>query len=77
MNTVSADLDLTKNPCSKAILDEAGDRITNFCSKWIKDKGQVQEGDFAITDGAKLKCNKVFHVSCPKWARDSGEKVKG
>ena len=49
--------------------------MKSFCEKWIKDKGQVKDGEFAITDGAKLKCKKVFHVSCPRWTPDHGEKV--
>ncbi|XP_028416143.1 protein mono-ADP-ribosyltransferase PARP14-like [Dendronephthya gigantea] len=74
VNTVGSDLNLRKNPCSKAILDAAGSVMKIFCEKWIKEKGQVNEGDFAITDGAKLKCKKVFHVSCPRWTTDQGEK---
>ncbi|XP_028398972.1 protein mono-ADP-ribosyltransferase PARP14-like [Dendronephthya gigantea] len=74
VNTVGSDLNLTKNPCSKAILDEAGSGLKSLCEKWIKDKHQLKERDFAITDGAKLKCKKVFHVSCPRWTADQGEK---
>jgi O-acetyl-ADP-ribose deacetylase (regulator of RNase III) len=77
VNTVGSDLNLTKNPCSKAILDEAGSVITSYCEKWIRDHGQVQEGKFAITDGGMLKCKKVLHVSCPSWTADHGEKVTG
>ena len=77
MNTVASDLNLTKNPCSKAILSEAGDKIKQLCEKWIKDNGQVKDGDFAMTDGARLKCKKVLHVSCPTWTADQGEKVTG
>lgn len=76
VNTVSNDLNLTKNPCSKAILQEAGSKITTYCEKWIKDSGQLQEGNFAVTDSAKLKCDKVLHVSCPSWTADKGEKVR-
>ena len=56
-------------------MDEAGSRITTYCEKWIKDNGQIQEGNYAITDGGQLKCKKVFHVSCPSWTADQGEKV--
>ncbi len=75
MNIAANNLNLTKNPCSKAVLDEAGSNLTSFCEKWIQDNGLVQEECFAITDGAKLKCKKVFHVSCPSWTPDLGEKV--
>ena len=77
VNIVASDLNLTKNPCSKAILEEAGSKITTFCEKWIKVHGQVQEGNFAVTDGAQLKCKKVLHVSCPSWTADHGEQVTG
>ncbi len=75
VNTVANDLNLTKNPCSKAILQEGGSKMTTFCEKWIKDNGQLQEGNFAVTAGANLNCEKVFHVSCPNWTADQGEKV--
>ncbi|XP_028398971.1 protein mono-ADP-ribosyltransferase PARP14-like [Dendronephthya gigantea] len=74
VNTATNDLNLTRNPSSKAILDEAGSALKTFCVKWIEDNGLVNEGDFAITDGAKLKCKKVFHVKCPRWTADQGEK---
>ncbi|XP_028398976.1 protein mono-ADP-ribosyltransferase PARP14-like [Dendronephthya gigantea] len=72
VNTVGSDLNLTKNPCSKAIFDEAGSELKTLCEKWIKEKGVVKDG--AITDGAKLKCKKVFHVVFPRWTLDQGEK---
>ena len=75
VNTVAGDLNLTKNPCSKAIVSEAGDEIKKLCEKWIKDHGQVKDGESAITNGCKLKCKKVLHVSCPTWTADQGEKV--
>ena len=49
--------------------------MTTFCEKWIKDNGQLQEGNFAVTAGANLNCEKVFHVSCPNWTAGQGEKV--
>lgn len=51
--------------------------MTTYCEKWIKDHGQVQEGNFADTGPGQLKCKKVFHVSCPSWTADQGEKVTG
>jgi hypothetical protein len=51
--------------------------MATLCEKWIKDNKEVKDGEFAITNGAKLKCRKVFHVSCPTWAADQGEKVTG
>mgnify|MGYP002803371376 CR=1 FL=1 len=74
VNTVASDLNLTKNPCSKAILSEAGEGIKKYCEKWIKDNGQVKDGESATTNGGKLKCKKVLHVSCPTWTADQGEK---
>ncbi|CAB3996938.1 poly [ADP-ribose] polymerase 14-like, partial [Paramuricea clavata] len=75
VNTVANDLNLTRNPCSRAILQEAGSEITTFCERWVNNNGQLQGGHFATTDGAKLKCKKVFHVCCPKWTPSDGEKI--
>jgi O-acetyl-ADP-ribose deacetylase (regulator of RNase III) len=77
VNTVANDLNLTRNPCSNAILQEAGSEITTFCERWVNNNGQLQEGHFAITGGAKLKCKKVLHVCCPRWTPSDGEKVTG
>jgi hypothetical protein len=67
VNSVANDLNLAKNPCSKAILNEAGIEMKLFCETGRKNNGPLQEGNFAITEGAKLKCRKVFHVCCPNW----------
>lgn len=68
-------MNLELNQCSKAILKQAGNGLKESCEQWIKENGQLKEGHFAITPGAKLKCRKVIHVVCPKWSADQGEKV--
>lgn len=76
VNTVHSSLDLTKNPCSKALLEVAGKALENHCEKWVRKNEKVKEGSFAVTDGAKLKCKKVFHLCCPNWNATDGEQVR-
>lgn len=71
-----SNIDLTKNPCSKAILEVAGPDLAKHCEEWAKAKGNLKQGDFAVTKGAKLKCKKVFHICCPHWTDKDGEKVR-
>ena len=71
------DLDLTKNPSSKALLAAGGNELSDFCKKWLQDNNNkpLDEGQFAETDGGKLQCKKVFHLRCHLWKAQNGEQV--
>lgn len=63
------------NQCSKAISKKAGGELKESCEKWIKENGQLIEGNIAVTHGAKLRCKNVIHVVCPYWDVNEGEKA--
>ena len=57
-------------------MEVAGPDLAKHCEEWAKAKGNLKQGDFAVTKGAKLKCKKVFHICCPHWTDKDGEKVR-
>lgn len=71
VNTVSRDLDLSKNPCAKALGDAAGPGLQQEC----KGKGQLSIGEMVVTDGYNLWCKNVFHVAAGHWENGKGEAV--
>ncbi|XP_043106140.1 protein mono-ADP-ribosyltransferase PARP14 [Puntigrus tetrazona] len=73
VNTVSEDLDLSKGAVSNALLQTAGHQLQSEITRAARSKN-VNYGEMIITDGYKLKCQKVFHVVCPFW-QGSEQKV--
>ncbi|RXN29685.1 poly [ADP-ribose] polymerase 14-like protein [Labeo rohita] len=74
VNTISEDLDLSKGAVSKALLQTAGHQLQSEITRAARSKN-VNYGEMVITDGCKLKCQKVFHVVCPFWQQGSGHKA--
>ncbi|XP_058644826.1 protein mono-ADP-ribosyltransferase PARP14 isoform X2 [Onychostoma macrolepis] len=66
VNTISEDLDLRKGAISKALLQTAGHQLQSEITRAAR-SNNVNYGEMLITDGYKLKCQKVFHVVCPFW----------
>ncbi|XP_016383980.1 poly [ADP-ribose] polymerase 14-like [Sinocyclocheilus rhinocerous] len=66
VNTVSEDLDLRKGAISQALLQTAGHQLQSEINTAAR-LNNVNYGEMVITDGYKLKCQKVFHVVCPFW----------
>ncbi len=66
VNTMSEDLDLSKGAVSKALLQTAGHQLQSEVTRAAR-SNNVNYGENLITDGYKLKCQKVFHVVCPFW----------
>ncbi len=75
VNTISEDLDLRKGAVSQALLQTAGHQLQSEITRAARSKN-VNYGEMVITDGYKLKCQKVFHVVCPFWKQGSGHKVR-
>ncbi|XP_043106139.1 protein mono-ADP-ribosyltransferase PARP14-like isoform X4 [Puntigrus tetrazona] len=74
VNTISEDLDLSKGAVSNALLQTAGHQLQSEITRAARSKN-VNYGEMVITNGYKLKCQKVFHVVCPFWKQGSGHKV--
>ncbi|XP_058644830.1 protein mono-ADP-ribosyltransferase PARP14-like [Onychostoma macrolepis] len=74
VNTISEDLDLRKGAISQALLQTAGHQLQSEITRVARSK-KVNYGEMVITDGYKLKCQKVFHIVCPFWKQGSGDKI--
>uniref|UniRef100_A0A673LIG0 Poly [ADP-ribose] polymerase n=1 Tax=Sinocyclocheilus rhinocerous TaxID=307959 RepID=A0A673LIG0_9TELE len=74
VNTISEDLDLRKGAISKALLETAGYQLQSEINTAAR-SNSVNYGEVVITNGYKLKCQKVFHVVCPFWRQGSEDKV--
>ncbi|KAK3746699.1 hypothetical protein QZH41_018917, partial [Actinostola sp. cb2023] len=71
VNTVSHDLDLSKNLCAKALSHAAGPGLQQEC----KGKGNMKAGGLVVTEGYSLGCKNVFHVAAGGWQNGEGEQV--
>ncbi|KAK3729577.1 hypothetical protein QZH41_017197 [Actinostola sp. cb2023] len=71
VNTVSHDLDLSKNLCAKALSHAAGPGLQQEC----KGKGNMKAGGMVVTEGYSLGCKNVFHVAAGGWQNGEGEQV--
>lgn len=76
MNTVFADLDLTKAAVSKAILGVAGPYLQDFLATEAKCKANVNDGDIIITEGGLLQSQFVYHAVTPTWDKGKGPAQK-
>ncbi|RXN29689.1 poly [ADP-ribose] polymerase 14-like protein [Labeo rohita] len=74
VNTISEDLDLSKGAVSNALLQTAGHQLQTEITG-AAHSNNLNYGEMVITDGYKLKCQKVFHVVCPVWKQSSEDKV--
>ncbi|XP_056103818.1 protein mono-ADP-ribosyltransferase PARP14 isoform X2 [Rhinichthys klamathensis goyatoka] len=74
VNTMSEDLDLSKGAVSKALLQTAGYQIQSEIHRAAR-SNKISYGEMVITDGYKLKCQKVYHVVCPFWKQGSADMV--
>ncbi|KAK2871250.1 hypothetical protein Q8A67_023777 [Cirrhinus molitorella] len=74
VNTMSEDSDLSKGAVSKALLQTAGHQLQSEITRAAR-SNNVNYGEMVITDGYKLKCQKVFHVVCPFWKRSENKVV--
>ncbi|XP_070541080.1 protein mono-ADP-ribosyltransferase PARP14-like [Ptychodera flava] len=67
VNTTQTSLSLNTGGVSAAICKVAGPALQQQVNAY-KDSGKpVKEGVMIITNGAKLKCKKVYHVLCCHW----------
>ena len=72
MNTTNDKVELTANPCGKALLKVAGKELANECQKI----GSLSPGGVALTGPAKLSCKRVYHVRSSPWDNGKGAPVK-
>lgn len=73
VGTAASNLNLTQNPCAKALSQAAGPSLQQECIN----VESVAVGDIAvITKPGKLKCNAVIFAVCSEWDNGKGKKVK-
>ncbi|XP_030579267.1 protein mono-ADP-ribosyltransferase PARP14-like [Archocentrus centrarchus] len=72
VNTISEDMNLKQGAVSKAILSAAGDTLQDAIYSEAR-RSKLQYGDVVITDGYRLRCQKVFHAVCPFWDNEGGQ----
>ncbi|RVE68775.1 hypothetical protein OJAV_G00095060 [Oryzias javanicus] len=75
VNTISENLDLTRGAVSKAILQAAGHNL-QLAIRPKSGVSSVPFGTVLITDGFRLRCQKVFHAVCPFWDSGRGQAEK-
>ncbi|MCJ8732201.1 hypothetical protein PDJAM_G00208590 [Pangasius djambal] len=63
VNTIGADLDLSKGQVSAALLKKAGRKIQEEIKRGYR-HGHVHEGDVIPTAGYNLICQEVYHTVC-------------
>ncbi|XP_077305883.1 protein mono-ADP-ribosyltransferase PARP14-like isoform X2 [Lithobates pipiens] len=75
VNSVGADLDLTRGAVSKALLSRAGSNMQQL----LNDESlgtQGEPGSVFSTDGCNLICQEVLHVVTPQWDNGQGTSEK-
>lgn len=75
VNSVSTDLNLSRNPCALGLSKAAGPQLQKLCQEWIQTNGNLAQYDFAITKSGKLQCQFVFHAACGDYNGATTEKV--
>ena len=71
VGTAGSSLNLSNNPCAKALSLAAGQGLQRECST----KGTVKEGDIAEVGPGNLNCRAVYFAVCSQWSAGKGEKV--
>ena len=71
VNTTNDTVDLTANPCGKALLKVAGQELVNECKKI----GNLRTREMASSGPAKLNCKRVYHVWSSAWDNGNGALV--
>ena len=73
VGTAASNLNLTQNPCAKALSQAAGPSLQQECTKI----GHVAVGDVAInTKPGNLNCKAVIFAICSEWDNGKGKKVE-
>ena len=72
VNSVSANLDMSRGQVSKALLEVGGPEIQQEL-KTSFPKG-ISTGDVAVSGGGKLMCKQLFHTCLPE--EKDGEKIQ-
>ena len=71
VGTAASNLNLSHNPCARALSLSAGPGLQQECST----KGQVKVGDIAEVGPGNLNCRSVYFAVCSQWSGGRGEKV--
>ena len=73
VGTAASNLNLTQNPCAKALSQAAGPSLQQECTNI----GHVAVGDIAVnTQPGNLQCKAVIFAICAEWDNGMGKKVK-
>ncbi|XP_014787692.2 protein mono-ADP-ribosyltransferase PARP14, partial [Octopus bimaculoides] len=73
INTTNKNLQLNNGSISKFILKAAGSEMQVECNQ--KYPQGISTSEIAITEGYKLNCKKVFHLTLPSWDEDSSDLI--
>ena len=65
-------MDLKGNACGKALLEVAGQQLSDECKKI----GKLNVGNMVSTGPANLNCKRVYHVRSSSWDNGKGALVK-
>ena len=76
MNTSSTDLDLSRNPCARAVSENAGQCLQEECTAWVEANGKLPAYSFAETNGGMLNCERVLHAVCAQYTGKVSEAVR-
>ena len=73
VGTAASNLNLTQNPCARALSQAAGPSLQQECTNI----GHVAVGDIAvISQPGNLQCKAVIFAICSQWDNGKGKKVK-
>lgn len=78
VSTISETMNLDLGAVSRALLRAAGKGLQAAVLKEARlaRLDQLDPGSLLVTDGFKLRCQKVFHAVCPQWSASyQAEKV--
>ncbi|XP_078364642.1 protein mono-ADP-ribosyltransferase PARP14-like isoform X2 [Oculina patagonica] len=72
VGTAASNLNLTQNPCAKALSQAAGPSLQQECTNI----GHVAVGDIAVNNKpGNLRCKAVIFAICSEWDNGKGKKV--
>ena len=56
-----------------AILSAGGNSIQDECDRYVREYGNLCDGEVITTGAGKLSCKKIIHAVGPSWPRDTRE----
>ena len=78
VDTTAPNLNLSDRPVSKSLLQVAGQKLQDECTRYVQQHGNVPAWSFATTGPGNLKCKHIFHTVASDYDGPGGsaEKVR-